>query len=367
MKHLLISFELFLASSIFTFAQSPPYPSSKVIKGIEIDWSTHFRAAQGSDNFQLTWADDDHQYGAWGDGGGFGGTNSDGRVHLGIARIEGDWNNHKGYNIWGGKNPENPAQFKGKSWGMLCVNSVLYMWVTDDAPTGWGNFNAHASHVRLFKSVDHGAHWTATEVEFFRSQDVMIPTFLQFGKNYAEANDKYIYSYFIHPGKGKKFDIQTPGKIYLCRVNLRKIENPSKYEWLSGYKEDKPAWSRNIDDKFPVISNPDGTGWNVSASHVPGLDRYIVCTGLKSNLAMLDAPQPWGPWTTVLYLSHKDNSWFGNDNPENVPDNCFFWSFAPKWFSRDGRDATLNFTGSGNGENNDSYNAVRIRLLQPND
>jgi len=50
-----------------------PYPKSSVIKSAQFDWSTRKRDAQGSDNWQLTWADDDHLYGAWGDGGGFGG------------------------------------------------------------------------------------------------------------------------------------------------------------------------------------------------------------------------------------------------------------------------------------------------------
>ncbi len=62
--------------------QTLPYPKSEVTGGISLDWNTHQRFAQGSDNFQLTWAADDHLYGAWGDGGGFGGTNSEGRVGL---------------------------------------------------------------------------------------------------------------------------------------------------------------------------------------------------------------------------------------------------------------------------------------------
>ncbi len=79
------------------------YPPSPVIAGLSLDWSTHRRHALGSDNWQLTWADDDHQYGAWGDGGGFGGSNDEGRVGLGFARIEGDWQNYRGFNVWGGK------------------------------------------------------------------------------------------------------------------------------------------------------------------------------------------------------------------------------------------------------------------------
>jgi hypothetical protein len=70
-------------------------PSSPVIAGISLDWSTHRRHALGSDNWQLAWADDNHQYGAWGDGGGFG-EGPNGRVGLGYGRIEGDWNDYKG-------------------------------------------------------------------------------------------------------------------------------------------------------------------------------------------------------------------------------------------------------------------------------
>ena len=36
-----------------------PYPDSTLIAGLSLDWSTHRRGAQGSDNFQLTWADND--------------------------------------------------------------------------------------------------------------------------------------------------------------------------------------------------------------------------------------------------------------------------------------------------------------------
>ena len=109
-----------------------PYPSSPVVRAMRLDWSTHKRFAQGSDNFQLTWADDDHLYGAWGDVEVLRAKNADGRVSLGAARVEGPWSNYKGYNVWGGKNAENPAQFKGKSWGMICIEGVLYMWVVPD-------------------------------------------------------------------------------------------------------------------------------------------------------------------------------------------------------------------------------------------
>jgi len=110
-------------------AQTPPYPPSSVISDMTLNWSTHERQAPGSDNWPITWADDDHQYTAWGDGGGFGGTNSEGRVSLGVARVEGSATSYNGTNVWGGKSPENPSQFKGKSYGIISVGGVLYMWV----------------------------------------------------------------------------------------------------------------------------------------------------------------------------------------------------------------------------------------------
>ena len=102
---------LFVAIAAGVSAQAP-YPESPVIAGLELDWSTHRREAQGADNFQLTWADDNQLYGAWGDGSGFG-TVDDARDSLGYSRIEGDWDNYRGYNVWGGKDAENPAQLVG--------------------------------------------------------------------------------------------------------------------------------------------------------------------------------------------------------------------------------------------------------------
>ena len=127
-----------------------PYPDSTLIAGLSLDWSTHRRGAQGSDNFQLTWADDDNLYGAWGDGGGFGGTDKKGRVGLGVARVSGRGHNWTGANRWGGHNPEHPVQFggEGKSWGMISVNGSLYMLVIPDVIAGKGHRN-HYEYVEV--------------------------------------------------------------------------------------------------------------------------------------------------------------------------------------------------------------------------
>jgi hypothetical protein len=102
---------LLLTAEALPAPAEPPYDHSSAIESITWDWGSYHTAAPGSDLWPITWGPDDQLYGAWGDGGGFGGTDSDGRVALGFARIEGGSENWRGFNINGGKNPEHPASF----------------------------------------------------------------------------------------------------------------------------------------------------------------------------------------------------------------------------------------------------------------
>jgi len=96
---------------------SPPPP---FIESITWDTSTFRHEAPGSDNWPMTWADDGYLYTSWGDGGGFGGTNSDGRVSLGVARVEGLATSYQGFNVWGGKKPGKPCYF----WREIIWNNL---------------------------------------------------------------------------------------------------------------------------------------------------------------------------------------------------------------------------------------------------
>src|SRR5262249_11620737 len=75
------------ASDVQLPATASPYPHSPAIKSITWHWNTLRAAAPGSDLWPVTWAVDDSLYVAWGDGGGFGGTDRDGRVALGFGKI----------------------------------------------------------------------------------------------------------------------------------------------------------------------------------------------------------------------------------------------------------------------------------------
>jgi hypothetical protein len=359
---------LFLFVTLCLQAQELPYPLSRKIPGIEYDWSTHQRHAQGSDNFQLTWADDDNLYGIWGDGNGFAERY---RVSFGVARIEGDYDNYKGYDRYGHKeSSEYEAKISGKSWGIICVKGNLYTWVHPDKPGGWGNWADHQLEARLYKSGDKGASWQPASWAFTPEDDLVGGNILQFGKNYAGAIDKYVYHYLVHPDiykdtTGKVSELQVPGMIYLLRVPKQKLMKREAYEFFSGIKGEKPDWSRNVKDKKPVFVDKNGVGTPIGISYNPGLERYLLTTEHSKPesgmIGIFESQNPWGPWSTVSYSTNE--TLFGYDNPDVIPANCFFWCFPTKWMSEDGRTVTMVFTGAGRGNNNDSFNTVRVKFL----
>jgi len=299
------------------------------------------RLAPGSDNWQITWADNGHQYTCWGDGGGFGGTNSDGRVSLGIARVEGSAENYTGYNIWGGKNAENPASFGGKSYGITAVKGNLYMWVSP------GSGNKNYQEARLAKSTDYGASWIKADWVFSQDDLFILPTFCQFGKDYEGARDNYVYIYATRLKNASEL-MQKPGEINLMRVPKDKIMEKSAYKYFAGLDgKGHPLWTDDSTKICPVFKDLKGCKL-VSVSYNEGLGRYLLCTehveSHKGNLGIFDAPEPWGLWTTVVYYSN----WGGFGS-------TFFWNFSNKWLSEDGRHFTMIFTGTGE---NDAWNTV---------
>src|SRR2546429_251364 len=112
---------LFLASWVCAGEadNKAPYPPSPVIARIVWHWDTRRSAAPGSDLWPVTWAADGSLYAAFGDGGGFNGTDQDGRVACGFARLDGTPEHFSGVNLNGGKDAKHPASYpkKGKVGG----------------------------------------------------------------------------------------------------------------------------------------------------------------------------------------------------------------------------------------------------------
>jgi hypothetical protein len=267
-------------------------------------------------------------------------------VSLGIARVEGEADDHTGFNVWGGESPEVPATFGGKSYGIISIDGVLYMWVSPGSgPTGYDETTLH-------RSDDHGRSWTPADWSFTRADELVLPTILQFGRDYDGARDGFVYAYAIRLKDGSSLDVQVPGEIDLLRAPVDSLMDRDAWEFFTGLDGDTSTWDADIDAREPVFTDPAGVGWNVSVSYNAPLGRYVLCTehdaSKEGNLGIFDAPEPWGPWTTVGYYSDWEEL-----------GATFFWNFSNKWLSADGLDFTLVFTGIGD---NDSWNTIRGRF-----
>ena len=326
-----------------------PYPRSTVITGVVFNDASARTLAPGSDIWPITWAADGHLYTSWGDGGGFGGTNSDGRVSLGIGRVEGGKDEYHGFNIAGGRNAPHPAPFTGKSEGLLALGNTLYLW-----RDGKGSDNANFSSAGLYRSDDFGATWRATGVAFSKEKGAFAPgdeglfalAFCQFGRGYEGARDHFVYIYAPDVIDPSHWSLRKPGRVNLLRVPRSRIEDQSAYEVFTGLDASgRPQWTASVARRQPVWEDPINGTHRMAASYNPGLKRYLL-TNVTVNrfgwMTLYDAPEPWGPWT----LAHVEY------NPERWGTWTILFTFVNKWLSPDGRSFVLVHT------RNDSWSTI---------
>ncbi len=129
----------------------PPYPPSPVIR--DIVWApadTILRRAAGSDNWPVTWADDDALYTAWGDGRGFEPLVPQ-KLSMGFGRIDGPVSSFAGVNIRSDAEQLGNGRSGRKGWGMLCVDGVLYL--------AMGHADGMGGQSQLAWSRDHAGTW----------------------------------------------------------------------------------------------------------------------------------------------------------------------------------------------------------------
>jgi hypothetical protein len=354
---ILILFPLLLSYSIVGPStgeiKQPPYPPSPVIAGITWHWETLRTAAPGSDLWPVTWGTDDHLYTAWGDGGGFGGTDQDGRVALGFARLEGSPERFIGVNINGGKNPEHPASFpeRGKVGGLLAVGDRLYAWL--NLQNGrWPDVDQ-----ALVWSDDRAATWRRSTWALPKGRGQFKPaTFLNFSKGYTGV-PAHLQGHVYFYGQRQGEETQT----YLGRAPLPRMQEREAYEFLAGLDRGKPLWSSDVNRSQPVFVDANCTGDLISVAYVPALKRYLLTCFHKGpgRLGIFDGPERWGPWTTVSY--YED---WGQMGVEGEGLTC---SFPQKWMSADGRTLWCVFSIYGPGarqgiRGHDRFNLVKASL-----
>ena len=313
----------------------PPYPPSPVIR--EVRWApadTIVRRAKGGDNWPITWADDDWLYTAYGDGKGFE-PQIKTKLSLGLCRIQGEPADFIAENLRApsleriGDGPKGP-----KASGILMIEGVLYLLARN---TG---------NAQLVISKDHGRTWSWCDWRFKPSFGC--PTFLNFGKNYAGARDEYVYVY-SHDNDSA---YEPADRTVLARVPKDRLTDRAAYEFFARIDDQgQPVWTRDIAGRGAVFTN-SGSCYRTAVTYHPALRRYLLCQKLpggdvryEGGFGIYDAPEPWGPWTTVYFTTRWD---VGPGESSSIP---------TRWMSADGKSFYLVFAG------NDCFSVRRADLV----
>jgi len=129
-------------------------------------------------------------------------------------------------------------------------------------------------------------------------------------------------------------------RMVLVRVPRDDMKSWERYEFFAGRASDvQPRWTRDEMKRVAVLSDR-GKCYRSMVSYNAGLKRYIWCVtrpipekkGMY-GLAIYDAPEPWGPWTTAYVAEPWDV-----DAGESA-------GFPTKWISDDGKRLHLVFSG----------------------
>ncbi|MCB0083086.1 MAG: hypothetical protein KDE47_19230, partial [Caldilineaceae bacterium] len=302
-----------------------PYPPSPLI--LDLHWSpvsTIEQFAQDSDNWTLTWADDDRLYTGYGDGRGWE-PKIEQKVSMGYVAIAGAPGNMRGVNV---RSPDEQPYGAGaegrKASGMLMVDGVLYMWARNVVYKGNG--------CKLAWSTNHAQNWTWSDWDF---PDFGYCAFINFGQNYAGARDGYVY--MVTPNGPSAYNAYDD--FVLTRVPQAQIRNRSAYEFFQ-YRDaqNNPVWTTNISQRGAVFRTVNKTAGRSGMTYNAALGRYIWWQAInlkayderyEGGFGIYDAPEPWGPWTTV----YKTPLW------DHAPGAL--GQFPTKWMSSDGRTMYL--------------------------
>jgi len=321
-----------------------PYPQSRVIT--KITWaapSTIVRQATGSDNWPMTWADDNNLYTAYGDGWGFEPKVAK-KLSLGFAKVVGTAADFSGINIRSLSSEQEGGGKSGKkASGMLMLDGVLYMWVR--------NANEYGEQCQLAWSADYAKTWTWSNWKF---KEFGYCVFLNFRKNYAGARDGYVYMY--SPNTPSAYN--ETDDLILTRVAKSQIKDRTAYKFFRSINSDNnPVWTPEISQRESVFDFPGGIN-RVSVAYNTPLRLYLMTlrsrakNGGLNQFSIYDAPEPWGPWTTVYYTE----SWGGRALSKGSGGWGESQQISSKWISASGMNFYLVFSG------NDSFSVRKATL-----
>lgn len=290
-----------------------PYPPSPVIRGAAFGKEIH-RAAIDSDNWPLTWGDDDAQYTSYGDGFGFE-PHLETKFGMGFARIVGGPADYRGSNLRSDGERTGNGVNSPKASGILIVDGVLYLWVRN------------VGNSQLLWSKDHGKTW---QWGFKMEAGFGSPAFLNFGRNYSHARDGFVYTY----SQDGPSAYESDNRLALARAPKDRLRERGAWEFFAGVDESgRPRWTADVARRGAVFAYPANCE-RVDVVYDAKLGRYLMALAYDhaGGWGLFDAPEPWGPWTTVLHRQWDVAGTHGYRLPS-------------KWISDDGLTLTLVFSG----------------------
>jgi hypothetical protein len=315
----------------------PPYCQSRHIESIHFDWANAYTEPDGSDLWPVTWGQDGNVYAFFGDGGGFGGDNRRGRVSFGIARMTAPppLTAQTAKNVYGGFEAEHPSTLDGKAGSIIAVGRDFYtiggLWNSRELAGRTGHRSGAPKRNQLGYSRGNAHSWQAAEWTFCAPDSppggFCAGGFINFGPGNHGAPGGYVYLLGV-PNSAEYWagddgpevaaemgqmsaapESTTSDSIaytYLARVSKHHVLQRERYEFFAGLdSRGHPQWSHDEQRMRPVFTdrNPKQPTTLESASWVSGIHRYIATAQgpYVGQTSFYDAPQPWGPWTTISY------------------------------------------------------------------
>jgi hypothetical protein len=415
-----------------------PYCKSKHIEALSWDWAAGHTEPNGSDLWPVTWGQDGRIYTFFGDGGGFGGDNHRGRVSFGVAMMTGEPppKPDSVSNVYGGYNSLHPSTLEGKAGTIIAVGSDFYTLggVYNEAELRGisGHKSGAPQRIQLAYSKADAYSWQAAPWIFCSAgqtpKGAFCPIrFVNYGRGNAGAPDDCVYVLGIansarywdedegaevvaerlgsekqqtaasaqtsartgpDPGATDKGATDTGAATYLARVSNSHVLQREAYRYFAGLDpHGRPIWSSDETQMRPIFtdrntSRPGCRGQCNMASPLnevvydPGIQRYIgVAQGDSiGQTSFYDAPQPWGPWTTISYNNIDAKTGTGGwANLGTAGGGSLGVHVVNAWTSPDGLTLWLTYSSDGTappgasfppeGTAMDSFNLVRVRLI----
>jgi len=352
---------------------------SKLVKGMKYLTEPSFYPNSSGDLWSWTWADDDNVYLFGGDGAAI-----NGKIGQPI-KVEGIPPHHKctalGSHLSTGNFPPRRSFLDNTDYwtmpsGAICIDGRIYLFVNKNLENEWCEWRGmdrpasldpasmlgtHCPHFQpvskayLLYSDDYGVTFIGNakdkDPEFFPHK-FSWPTFINFGRNYEDARDNYVYA----TSNDGYWD--NGSCCYLGRVPKFKILDRDYWEFYAGMNSNTPGWTKDLNKAVPMFSDASpnfprfsefGHIGSFEVVYNEGLQRYLMLiwsfsdeNGFKrkvdpymhsSEIQIYEAPEPWGPWSLV-YNEHN----FGSGASYNL-------SLPTKWMSSDGKTGWMLYSG----------------------